>query len=370
MKTSNRSIQNVSLLVITAILLGACATQPMGPGMSPKAEYAKRFADPGVSLPANVVGGPPNAVANVRVVDVGAGLCNVIAVDGGHYALYDAGWSGDRCLDAAIEMAGDDGLEYVFISHSDADHLGDLADILKKLEVDVIYRAGMRRDTRTWKRGNSRVGTEARYDASVINLQTIGLEPGTVLEFGDATLTLVAGWPEWTETNLSQSELRNAISLVVRLEIDGASVLFTGDTVGRRKNDAASACKDAEKAMVDNAGNVSLEADVIIAPHHGANNGSARCFIEAVDPEFVIFSAGHKHDHPSDAAAQRYLAHGVEQSKMFRTDLGDAEGGFEWPEGSISGCRDPVGDDDVDIWLLDDGDVVVEYRDQQAGQDC
>jgi competence protein ComEC len=74
--------------------------------------------------------------------------------------------------------------------------------------------------------------------------------------------------------------------------------------------------------MVDNAAVVSLKADVLIAPHHAGNNGSSTCFMQAVDPQFVIFSAGHDHGHPSRGAAGRYLAHGILEPNLFRTDRG------------------------------------------------
>ncbi len=100
----------------------------------------------------------------------------------------------------------------------------------------------------------------------------------------------------------------------------GSSVLFAGDTIGRRKLDDDAACKDAEKVIVENhdAGVVSLKSDVIIAPHHGGNNGSSQCFIEAADPSHVVFSAGHAHKHPTKAAAERYIAHGVPKKRNFR----------------------------------------------------
>ena len=55
-------------------------------------------------------------------------------------------------------------------------------------------------------------------------------------------------------------------------------------------------------------------------------------------------------------------------SKIFRTDLGDDESGFEWDGGSISGCKDGRGDDDVDIFLPETGQVQVAYR--QASPGC
>ncbi len=113
--------------------------------------------------------------------------------------------------------------------------------------------------------------------------------------------------------------------------------------------------------MVDrhDAGEVSLESDVMIAPHHGGNNGSAACFIDRVDPEFVIFSAGHQYQHPTKAAAEWY--ENVDEDKIFRTDRGDDESGsFEWKKGKVSGCKDKKGDDDVEIVLKANGTVLVE----------
>ncbi len=68
--------------------------------------------------------------------------------------------------------------------------------------------------------------------------------------------------------------------------------LFGGDSVGRHSGNDDSTCIAAEKYMVDNAGVITIDSDVLIAPHHGADNGGSTCFIQAVSPEYVIFSAG------------------------------------------------------------------------------
>ena len=185
-------------------------------------------------------------------------------------------------------------------------------------------------------------------------------------------MTLVAGWSRWTDPGPTASERANAISIVVRLEYKGRSILFTGDTVGKRLTDDDLACKDAEKIMVDrhNVGTVSLKADVLVASHHGGNNGSATCFIQAIAPQFVIFSSGHAHGHPTKSAADRFLANGGDVKRIFRTDFGDDESGvFEWKEGSISGCSDPAGDDDVEVLLRVDGTVAVDYLRPAKGCD-
>ena len=121
-------------------------------------------------------------------------------------------------------------------------------------------------------------------------------------------------------------------------------------------------CIATEKYLCDHVDEFPIESDVVIAPHHGANNGSSERFIEAVDPNYVFFSAGHRYDHPRRSTALRYLAQGVLEQNMFRTDLGDYEGPNEWDHGRIPGHRDGSGDDAVDILIRPNGDLQVAYQ--------
>lgn len=299
----------------------------------------------------------------VRVIDTGPGLCTVTVFPDGFHMVYDAGhWTGTHCIDGVRDVIEGEDIDLFVISHSDGDHLGQAAAILGEFSVANIYTTGQVRGTNAWRNMNTAIGTEVTDEgASVINLGSMPLSFGEQIEFGDAVVTFVAGWHEWTDPGPTASERRNAISIVTKVEYGGHSILYTGDTVGRRLSDPDTACKDAESFMVTNNGNVSMDADVIIAPHHGGNNGSAACFIDAVDPEFVIFSAGHDHEHPTARAAQRYLDAGVDINNIFRTDRGDDEGGFEWDHGRMIGCTDRRGDDDVEVVLPRSGNIQVAY---------
>ena len=108
-----------------------------------------------------------------------------------------------------------------------------------------------------------------------------------------------------------KAEFRNAGSVVIRLKYKGKSILFTGDAVGRHIDDPEDALIASEKFMIENSEVIKIDSDVLIAPHHGADNGSSNAFISAVSPEWVIFTAGHTHKHPRGVAAQRYLDSGV-----------------------------------------------------------
>jgi competence protein ComEC len=194
-------------------------------------------------------------------------------------------------------------------------------------------------------------------------------------------VTFVAGWTEWDlphdrGASLSPAEKRNAISIVVRFEYGGKSVLLSGDAIVRRgrSTEPEDACRDAEKWMVRE-GNVPLDSDVLVGEHHGGDNSSALCFIEAVSPEWVIFSAGNStNDHPRDSAVKRYfhrsLTRQVLPANILRTDRSDDEGALEWDAERVTGCRDPKGDDDIEIVLSNLPGTRAQVRYRRPGGRC
>ena len=115
--------------------------------------------------------------------------------------------------------------------------------------------------------------------------------------------------------------------------------------------------------MLENSPAVPIDSDVLIAPHHGADNGSSTAFISAVSPRWVVFPAGRGHEHPDADTALRYLAFGVDTTHIYRTDLGDDEGGEEWGFGRVAGLQDATGDDGIEIVVYKDSTLVVRYRD-------
>jgi hypothetical protein len=192
----------------------------------------------------------------VRIVDVGAGLWTVTVAPGDKVMVYDAGrWDNSFCSDAVRELVPESGdIDLLVLSHSDADHIGEVETILAERPVRLILRSGHVRETVTWGNANQAIADAVAQGASVINLRTMPIDPGTTFALGPAVVTFVAGWHEWPEpADLSLFERPNVSSIVVRLEFAGIAMLFTGDTVDRHIGDPPTACKDAEEAMVDNA---------------------------------------------------------------------------------------------------------------------
>ena len=245
-------------------------------------------------------------------------------------------------------------------------------------------------NSNSWCKFNEAVANEVATDqATVVNLQTTTIPPGFEFPLGNATVTFVAGWSKWDASELaiqyptlnkcdldisSTSEKQNANSIVVRLDYKGGSVLFTGDTIGRKIGGEQCEIKAAELIMVHRNWSVSIDSDVVLAPHHGGDNGSSMSFIEHVSPKSVVFAAGNKHGHPCASTVGRYLSYDS-SIKLFRTDYGgtketNKKGCEEWhtDDNSSATEKDLTGDDNIRIELKSNGDVTVEYCEMFVGQ--
>ncbi|MEO7453350.1 MAG: MBL fold metallo-hydrolase, partial [Fimbriimonadales bacterium] len=311
-----------------------------------------------ISIAAVALASPNANDSLIRIVDTGPGLCCLIRVPHGtgfKYAIYDAGnrQRAANVLRAKIAEFIPEGstIDLMVISHSDADHAGMVPEICEKYTVKRVIRPGLPRHTATWN--NAIAAIENEPNCQDINLAETTVDIGKRFMVGSTTFRFVCGFdvppdtPEWDIQGVS--ERNNAGSIVMRMIHKGRSVLFTGDAVGRHLNDPDPlACIATERFAMGQTSILPIHSRVLLAPHHGADNGSSVPFIQAVNPDYVIFSAGHEHEHPRDSAAQRYLDFGIPISNMFRTDRGDNEGFPEWAVGAVLGATDSPGDDDID----------------------
>ena len=76
-----------------------------------------------------------------------------------------------------------------------------------------------------------------------------------------------------------------------------------------------------------------LDAEVLIAPHHGSATSSSWPFTRAVTPKHVVYSVGYlnRFGHPKPEISQRYQRLG---SELYRTDR-DGAIVFEVKEGKL-----------------------------------
>ena len=100
----------------------------------------------------------------------------------------------------------------------------------------------------------------------------------------------------------------NDNSCVIKISDGNKSVLLTGDIskVVEQKlvNEHVSQYKNKSE----------LKADILIAPHHGSKTSSSQAFIQQVEPQWVVFSAGYKNrwNFPILSVVERYQLLNVE----------------------------------------------------------
>ncbi len=90
------------------------------------------------------------------------------------------------------------------------------------------------------------------------------------------------------------------MSCVLRITTGRATALLVGDIE-----------REQEAALV--ARGPALQADVLLAPHHGSKTSSSAVFLDAVKPRIAIAQAGYRNrfGHPADEVLQRYRERGV-----------------------------------------------------------
>jgi competence protein ComEC len=314
-----------------------------------------------------------DAVVDIRILDVGAGLCTLIKLPQNKFVIYDAGGDyntdGDRTLEQIKDYipAGSD-IELMILSHTDADHMVAAGQVIRDYRVKKVLWTGYERSmisnldqTDAYKRFINFLNNSNTEQVNLNALDSV-IVSGTKFNIGNVTFIFLCGFGKpLDEWNLDdQAEKLNSVSIIMKLVFAGKSVLFCGDAVGRHRDNPETSLIATEKYLIDNALAL-LPSEIIIAPHHGAKNGSSKAFVEAVKPEYVVFSAGHKFSHPTTRAANQYLRF-TDPAKIFRTDRGDDEGtATEWFGSRIQGCIDHYNDDDVQIQLRSNGTYRVYY---------
>jgi competence protein ComEC len=227
---------------------------------------------------------PAPGDAHLTLLDVGQGLSVVVRT--AHHALvYDLGprypsgfETGSAVVVPYLREVGVQRLDRVIISHADRDHSGGLHGLLDAMPVDRLFSG---EPSALAKPGQSDLGRSSHLVAEHCHSGQRWHWDGVDFEIlhphhrpnhrpnhrpGDG---LADG--QWTG---------NDASCVLRIASGGASALLTGD-IGSA----------VESRLVQTLG-ARLAADVLVAAHHGSTTSSSAAFLQAVDPDWVLYSSG------------------------------------------------------------------------------
>lgn len=312
-----------------------------------------------------------NAV-DITIIDVGPAMSAFIKLPNGKVIVYDAG-AYKRTFEYIKEKDPQlEEIEYLILSHTDADHWGSVKSLAENYTLKNVLRTDYRKSDRSKTLDSAVAAINIAQD---VDISKNPIHPGTLvynkhgvelyfmMGFGDLDFPSTEEWEK-----LSASKKNNAVSIVIKLVYGEHSILFTGDAVGRK--DGKDGCIASEKFMLDSLSTELIDSDVLIAPHHGADNASCTEFINAVSPKYVVFPAGSKHRHPRLTTANRFInGLSLNADKIFRTDRGDFEStaGVEdfkkhWNDGTNSDDGDIAGDDHIKIVFPLSGNIQIDYE--------
>lgn len=260
----------------------------------------------------------------IHMLDVGQGLA-VLIEKNNRFILYDTGAkypSGFSLANAVIipylNHRGVDSLDYLILSHADNDHAGGLYDLMLQLKIDKVLTnqayENIVRQSQSQSQSQSPSQASQKYQSAVNERLFSACNKETSFLWQDLTFDILSpavplstpkAKTKATAKTAGAMNLpkisRNDSSCVVRISDEKHAVLLTGDI-----------SQKVEKALINQHGD--LTANILVVPHHGSLSSSNEAFLNAVNPELGLVSAGYlnRWKMPQDKVRKRYKNQQIE----------------------------------------------------------
>ena len=206
----------------------------------------------------------------VHYIDVGQGDSTLLEFDG-FSMLIDAGnWNSTEAVDY-LKQQGIKDIDIVIGTHPDADHIGQLAQVIGEFEVGEVWMSGNTSSSNTFL--NILQAIEASGSDYV--------EPRSGDSFDVGSLQIDVLYPD------EITGAANEESVSMKMTYGDVRFVFTGDAGVKQ-----------EQEMIDSG--MDLDAEILHLGHHGSNTSTSPALLEAVTPEVAIYSAGadNSYGHP------------------------------------------------------------------------
>lgn len=226
----------------------------------------------------------------VHYIDVGQGSATLLK-SGRHAMLIDTGDSDQGTkIQLYLTKQGVENLDYLVLTHPDADHIGGAPVIITKFGIGQLFLSNYEKDNKT----TQKVRDAMQYKG----LTASDCQVGDTYTLGNASFTILAPAKEYADSN-------NA-SIALMVQNGNNRFLFTGDCEAEAEADLIASGAD-------------LSADVYLAGHHGSDTASSQAFMDAVSPTYAVISCGegNSYGHPHAEVLNRFRSMGIQ---VFRTD--------------------------------------------------
>ncbi|MBU3546919.1 DNA internalization-related competence protein ComEC/Rec2 [Polynucleobacter sp. MWH-Jannik1A5] len=231
------------------------------------------------------------------VLDIGQGTAVLIETKN-RRLLYDTGPiqgkkddAGQRIILPYLRGTGIDHIDRMVISHSDSDHVGGAATLLKHIHFD------------------SMIGSLPSNNPLLQNLQARKV-PSIPCRFGqrwewDGVEFVIWHPHEATIFSNQHPEKPNEMSCVLEVRNKQSSLWLTGDV---EKQGEAEITERLDDAMLQEIGDREL---IFMAPHHGSKTSSSLALLRRLNPDQAFAQNGYRnrygHPHADITARYRYL---------------------------------------------------------------
>ncbi|MEW5909209.1 MAG: DNA internalization-related competence protein ComEC/Rec2 [Thermodesulfobacteriota bacterium] len=245
----------------------------------------------------------------ITVMDVGKGNSILMELPRGGNILIDGGGSadnsifdvGERVVAPLLWRKKITSLDAVILSHPNSDHLNGLIHVVKHFQVKELWTNGEEADTAAYLKFIQAIKDRGIFMPNFEDVPRF-------LEIHGVAFEVLYPPCDYAEKRKTEKWRRdNNNSFVIKAGFKTHTFLFPGDITQR-----------AEKALFEEYGS-RLKSLVLVSPHHGSNSSNTDPFLNAVDPQYVVFSSGGKGPHP--AVMTRYHRRGAQ---LFSTDVNGA----------------------------------------------
>lgn len=239
-----------------------------------------------------------DGLLKIYFLDVGQGDAIFIETPNGSQVLIDGGPDNQVLSELSRAMPFyDRNIDLVISTHSDADHITGLIEVLGRYDVENIVYSGIVRKSSLYGAWQEAVLEEGAGIVDPVAGKTIDLGNGVTMEILNPVESLVGKVVEKTNND----------SVVAMLKYGKTEVLLTGDIETK-----------AERQIIMSGAD--LNADILKIAHHGSKTSTTEEFMYEVSPQVAVIQVGAKnrYGHPTPEVLNRLENSGI---KYYRTDL-------------------------------------------------
>ena len=188
-------------------------------------------------------------------------------------------------------------LDYIMVSHFDADHVEGFIAVLNAIKVKNIILSKQPKETELYKKVID-IANKKR-----INL--IYVKQGDILNIDKLKFIILA-----PDDNFIGDQDLNNNAIVCKMVYNSFSMLFTGDIEDK-----------GEKKLVSSlSNNAILKSTILKVGHHGSKTSTTDEFLELVSPSIALIGVGeeNKFGHPNDKVIKKLKDKNI---RIYRTDI-------------------------------------------------